>query len=81
MITENFKHLTIKKATATRTHRPWAEKGYRAQMDDFVGAILNDRPPQVTVLDGVRSTLGCLRLLESARERRPMKIDLSNVTE
>ena len=45
-------------------------------MRDFFDAIKAGRAAQVTVLDGVRSTLGCLRLMDSAREGAPRIIDI-----
>ena len=73
---EDFKTSMIKTGVV-RTSSSWfAKKGYADQMRDFFSAIKEGRPTQVTVLDGVRSTLGCLRVMESARERAPRSIDL-----
>jgi predicted dehydrogenase len=73
---EDFKTSMIKTGVV-RTSSSWfAKKGYADQMRDFLSAIKEGRPTQVTVLDGVRSTLGCLRVMESARERAPRSIDL-----
>jgi hypothetical protein len=47
-------------------------------MRAFFAALQQGRPPDITVRDGVRSTLGCLRMLQSARERVPCTIDLDN---
>lgn len=75
-IAEDFKRFTLK-AGLVRSKSSWfAEKGYEAQMSDFFSALKEGRTPQVTVFDGVRSTLGCLRMMESARERAPRSIDL-----
>lgn len=80
VITENFKSLHVKKNTVRRRRQLWPNKGYRAQLNDFVDAIRTGRQPAVTVLDGVRSTLGCIQLLKSAKQRSPMAIDLTRVT-
>lgn len=73
---EDFKRLTTGGgANRTRT-RWWAEKGYGAQLADFVEAIRTGNPPEVTVRDGARATIGCLRMLESARRLGPCAIDL-----
>jgi predicted dehydrogenase len=73
---EDFKRFTLK-AGVVRSKSSWfAEKGYEGQMTDFFSALKQGRAPQVTVFDGVRSTLGCLRMMESARERAPRRIDL-----
>ncbi len=47
-------------------------------MRAFFAALKQGQPPDVTVRDGVRSTLGCLRMLQSAREHVPCAIDLED---
>jgi predicted dehydrogenase len=66
-VTEDFKEIAIKGGSVKSDSKMFAEKGYAAQLQDFVSAIRKGVAPQVTVLDGVRSTIGCLRMLESAR--------------
>jgi len=36
-------------------------------MDSFIQGIRKGTPPAVNVVDGARSTIGCLKMLESAR--------------
>ena len=43
--------------------------------------IRTGTPPAVTVRDGARATVGCLRMLESARALAPRPIDLDAVLE
>ena len=73
---ENFKNLTVQGKLRRTSSRWFAEKGYAAQMQSFVKSIREGRPPDVTVRDGVRATVGCLRMLEAARSRQTMPIDL-----
>ena len=74
---EDFKRLTSK-THMRRTRSRWlAEKGYAAQLDSFLRGIREGKEPEVTVLDGARATLGCLRMLESARILGPCAIDLN----
>ena len=56
----------------------FAEKGYEAQMRSFFAALKDGKPPDITVRDGVRSTLGCLCMLQSAREREPRPINIED---
>ncbi len=77
--TEDFKSLTVSGSTRTHRSKWWAEKGYLAQMEDFAAAIREGRSPKVTVLDGARSTLACLRMLESARTLVPAGISLDSL--
>jgi predicted dehydrogenase len=75
--TEDFKSLTIAGSKRTRRSRWFAAKGYREQFLAFVQSIQTGTPPAVTVVDGARATLCCLGMLESARRRQPVDIDLS----
>jgi predicted dehydrogenase len=73
---ENFKRLSVQGAIRRSRRLLFAEKGYRAQLHGFLDGIRQDRPPAVTVRDGVRATLGCLRMLESAKDGMPREIGL-----
>ena len=42
----------------------------------FWMAYAQGQPPAVTVRDGARATLGCLRMLESAKDGTPREIGL-----
>lgn len=77
--TEDFKSFTL--ATGSRSSKTswWAEKGYVEQLADFTEAIRLDRVPKVTVEDGALSSLICLRMLESAREKSPRTASLSDL--
>jgi predicted dehydrogenase/threonine dehydrogenase-like Zn-dependent dehydrogenase len=73
---EDFKQLIVKKgANRKKQSRIWAEKGYDAQMQSFIKRLREGREPEVTALDGVRATLGCLLMLEAARAETPQKFD------
>jgi predicted dehydrogenase len=74
--TENFKRLEIRGAVRRAASRIWPEKGYGAQLESFFRGIRDGRPPEVTVYDGARATIGCLAMLESARQLAPCPIDL-----
>ncbi len=77
--TEDFKRLTISGGMRRTSTKMFAEKGYGAQIDEFVLCVRDGKPPSVTVMDGARSTIGCLRMLESAKEQSPKAIDWQNV--
>ena len=77
--TEDFKSLTVAGKVRTRKSQWWAEKGYLAQLEDFAAAIREGRRPAVTVTDGARATLACLRMLESARTLAPAAISLDSL--
>lgn len=68
------------RTAASRTRPSWrTEKGYAAQLEAFIEGIREGKQPEVTVRDGARATVGCLRMMESARTLNPSVIDLSAV--
>ena len=73
---EDFKRLTVKGSLRISKRQWFAEKGYDAQMRAFLEGIRSGKPPAVTVRDGARATLGCLKILESARTGLGCGIDL-----
>lgn len=77
---ENFKRLIVQKNSVHTRNFWYAEKGYRAQMESFFNRLEKGLPPEITVHDGARATIGCLRMLESARERVPCTIDWQSET-
>lgn len=77
LVTENFKQLAIQKSISRARSRWWGEKGYAAQLESFIKSIREGRPPEVSVVDGARATIGCLRLMESARTLMPCDIEIA----
>ena len=76
MASENFKKLSVQGGLRRTRSTMFAEKGYQAQLHGFLDGIRQGKPPEVTVRDGARATLGCLRMLESARDGMPREIGL-----
>jgi len=77
--TEDFKRLSVATSVLRTRSRWFPDKGYGEQLRAFVEAIRSGRPPAVTVLDGARATLGCLRILESARQSAPCELNLAAI--
>jgi predicted dehydrogenase/threonine dehydrogenase-like Zn-dependent dehydrogenase len=75
---EDFKQSVVRTGTVRKNSSWFAEKGYEAQMRAFFAALKQGQPPDITVRDGVRSTLGCLCMLQSAREHAPCPIDIED---
>lgn len=81
LATEDFKSSTVAGRMRRTSKRWFAEKGYDAQMRDFVQAIRTGRPAATSVEDGARATVACLRLMESCRDGgTPKQIDWRGVT-
>ena len=72
---EDFKRLQIYGAGAKKRSKHYASKGYDSQLQDFVACIRSGDSPRVTMADGIRSTVACLRILESAASGLPCAID------
>ena len=79
VVTEDFKRLAVKTSVQRTRARWWAEKGYAAQLKSFLNGIRAGKTPEVTVRDGARATVGCLRMLESAKTLSPCEIDLDTL--
>ena len=77
--TEDFKRLTIAGAVRKSKKQMFADKGYGAQIDGFIEALRKGTEAQITVRDGARSSIACLRMLDSARELMPKNIDWERV--
>src|SRR5207253_11478787 len=54
--TEDFKRVGVQKSMRQSRSRLWPDKGYAAQLADFIESIRQGRPPWVTVRDGARAT-------------------------
>jgi predicted dehydrogenase len=78
-VAEDFKQSIVKTNMVSKNSSWFAEKGYAAQMQAFFAAIRNSQVPDVTVRDGARATIGCLRMLDSARNQAPCPIELDAV--
>ena len=73
---ENFRESVVRSGVASKRSSWFAEKGYDAQMQAFFSSLRLGKPADITVRDGVRATIGCLRMLQSAREHAPCVLDL-----
>jgi predicted dehydrogenase len=78
--TADFRELTIAGEMRHKKSKWFPAKGLGELMQSFVKGIHDGRQPEITVVDGARSTLGCLAMLESARSMAPFEIDLETAT-
>ena len=72
---DDFKRLTVRTNLVSRHSSLFAKKGYAEQMRSFIDEIRGGKPASVTVDDGARATLTCLKMLESARTMSPCALD------
>jgi predicted dehydrogenase/threonine dehydrogenase-like Zn-dependent dehydrogenase len=73
---EDFKKFTAQTSVVQKRSTFFAEKGYAEQMKAFFEALRDGKAPAVTARDGTRATLGCIRMLESAKERAVKEINV-----
>jgi len=73
---ENFRESVVRSGVASKRSSWFAEKGYDAQMQAFFSFLREGKSADITVRDGVRATIGCLRMLLSAREHTPCSLDI-----
>lgn len=76
MITEDFKWLQKRGTRRSTSTRWWPDKGYAEQLTRFLKDVRQGGKAAVDVIDGSRATLACLRMLEAARSRSIVDIDL-----
>lgn len=75
---ENFKRSVTRTRVIRKHSSLFAKKGYAAQMSAFFSALKDGTPAEVGLQDGIRATLVCLRMLQSAREHSPCSINLNS---
>jgi predicted dehydrogenase len=73
--TEDFRRVGLHGPRGGRRPRLFAAKGYGAQLTSFFATIRGEAEPQVTVLDGIRSTMMCLNILEAAATGEPRTVN------
>ncbi len=75
---EDFKRLIVKRNLVSKNSSLFAEKGYSAQMKNFFDALRQGKEPAVTVRDGARATMTCVRMLQAAKDKTICAIDLNH---
>jgi len=73
---QNFRRLSINGRISKTTSSWLPKKGYERQLAAFIEAVRNGTSPEVTVVDGVRASIACIRALESAKLGTARTIDL-----
>jgi len=79
--TEDFKRVGIRIGASKTRKGMFAEKGYTAQMRAFFASLREGRAPECSVLDGARSPILALRMLEAARTGMPVDLDWRRAVE
>lgn len=67
LIPDDFKQLTVDGPRPTKAVNRAGDKGHAAELDHFLRCVRGDATPELTHVDGIRATLVCLAIWESAR--------------
>ena len=81
IVTEDFRRLSVRGTVVRSRSKLFADKGYDEQFAAFCQAIRDGGTSPVSALDGARSTIMCLRMLESARTGTPQPVNWRAVVE
>ncbi|HID22633.1 MAG TPA: hypothetical protein EYP14_09555 [Planctomycetaceae bacterium] len=73
---DDFRRLTIRGAKRVDCCCRRQDKGHGAELEHFADVILGRTQPQLTATDGIRATICCLAILQSARNGQAVNIDL-----
>jgi len=71
VLTHDFKIFSTTAAADKRRGKIWPDKGYGPQLEAFFAAVRSGAPVSPGVIDGAWGTMGCLAMMESARDREP----------
>lgn len=71
---DDFRHLTWHGAGRGDVRNRRGDKGHDAELDAWLGALRGERQLEVDHRDGIRATLCCLAIVESARQREPIPL-------
>jgi predicted dehydrogenase len=77
---EDFKKLVVKRNLVSKRSSLFAEKGYSAQMKSFFDSLREGKEPAITVRDGARATIVCLRMLEAARNNTVCEVNVDTLS-
>lgn len=76
VVTEDFKKLSLRGLVRRDRSKFFADKGYAEQLKAFVDSARRGAVSPISAMDGARSTIMCLRMLESAKQDgSPCQID------
>lgn len=78
-LVQDFKRFKSVSTLPRKRSTLWAHKGYEDQLRSFFSSLTRGEAPEITVRDGARSTLVCVKLLQSAQTLTPREIDLENL--
>ncbi len=77
LVLDDYKEVTIRGKKYFDTQNKKMDKGHTAELEHFSNAIRGKEPLTITHRDGIRGTVCCLKIFESAKTGEPVDIDMS----
>jgi predicted dehydrogenase len=77
---DDFRQLVVRGSCRLDVRRRRIDKGHAAELQHFADALHGRVAPLIGYEDGIRATLSCLKLIESARQNAPCTIDLHSLS-
>jgi len=79
IVLDDYKSLTIRGEKHIHCKNKKINKGHTLEFNHFKKAILGKVVPEVSHVDGIRTTLCCLKIFESIKTGKPVCIDINEV--
>ena len=76
MALDDYKNLVVRGKKRLDIQNKKADKGHIAELQHFSKAIRGREPLQLTHIEGIRATICCLKIFESAKKGEPVDIDM-----
>jgi predicted dehydrogenase/threonine dehydrogenase-like Zn-dependent dehydrogenase len=73
IIAEDLKRLSVQGRPLSGIHRMTPDRGYHELFDDFVAALIANRPSPVPASDGTRATMIAQKALQSIEQRKTIE--------
>ena len=77
LVLDDYKEVTIRGKKYFDTQNKKMDKGHKAELHHFSNAIRGKEPLKITHREGIRGTVCCLKIFESAKTGEPVDIDMS----
>ncbi len=74
---DDYVKLTIRGKRRLDTVNRKGDKGHVTELNHFTDALLGKTPSDISYIDGIRGTVGCLKIWESMKEGATLPLNLS----
>ncbi|HLC72623.1 MAG TPA: bi-domain-containing oxidoreductase [Candidatus Nanoarchaeia archaeon] len=75
IVIENFQHAAFYGMNESEIKLPEADKGYSNQLKEIRRKMRGEEAECITLWDAVRSTVFCFRVMDSLKEKKPVRVN------